>query len=430
MEAATRLRSTFMRVIASPGYQRYRQQRAHFLRRLRGRPPTVHYFHELADPYSHLAVQRLDDLRRRYDLPFEVHLTSPAADAYRGDAVRYAGWSLVDAASVAPGYGVDFPEPAKAPDPASVHAAALELESRVSGDDFAGYAIAVGQALWSGRYDRSADAASVFEPGNRLRARLGHYAGAMFHFDGEWYWGLDRLDHLERRLVAEGFGAGEPLVPRPRFPAANGCGTGLALEIFPSLRSPYTAIGFDRALALADRTGVEVRVRPVMPMMMRGVPAPRRKGSYIMFDAAREGRSHGVRFGPLVDPFGAPVRLAYSVYPLAAAAGLERAFISRYLRAAWIDGIDITISEGLRRVVEDIGLSWRDAEPLLGGGAAQALLEDNVRDMLDAGLWGVPSFRFSGGGAPAFSCWGQDRLWRLEQEIARRATGRDTGERA
>jgi 2-hydroxychromene-2-carboxylate isomerase len=51
-----------------------------------------------------------------------------------------------------------------------------------------------------------------------------------------------------------------------------------------------------------------------------------------------------------------------------------------------------------------------------------AVLDDNLQAMLTAGLWGVPSFRVTGGrDEAAFACWGQDRIWRIEAEIARRA---------
>ncbi|MEI7837638.1 MAG: class II fructose-bisphosphate aldolase, partial [Planctomycetota bacterium] len=33
-----------------------------------------------------------------------------------------------------------------------------------------------------------------------LRQDLGHYLGAMLFYGGQWYWGIDRLHHLERRL--------------------------------------------------------------------------------------------------------------------------------------------------------------------------------------------------------------------------------------
>ena len=191
----------------------------------------------------------------------------------------------------------------------------------------------------------------------------------------------------------------------------------ITLEYFPSLRSPYTAISFDRVMALADRTGVKLVFRPVMPMMMRGVPAPRAKQIYVMTDAAREGRAAGSPFGRMVDPFGEPVLRAFSLLPLMLAEGKVREFIGRYLQAAWVDGIDITTEKGLKQVVTDIGLDWQQARESMNNSQWEELLEANVNDMLDAGLWGVPSFRVISDGAPTFSCWGQDRLWRVEQEI-------------
>ena len=75
-----------------------------------------------------------------------------------------------------------------------------------------------------------------------LRQRLGHYLGATFYYGGEWYWGIDRLHHLERRLQTLGlahagvydvmFAPGEDL-QRPqmtRCPAP--------LDFFFSYRSP------------------------------------------------------------------------------------------------------------------------------------------------------------------------------------------------
>lgn len=419
MKLQTRLRSTFMRVVGSAAFQRSLHVRARLRRRLQGEPPVVHYFHEVADPYSQLAVQRLDALREKYSVAFEVHLTAPAAADYRGDAGRYPDWARMDAASIAPGYGVGFPADPVQPSQPSIETAASRLAAVVKDDSFAASAIELGDALWRGRGSEAGGDVSALEAGNRLRSAMGHYAGAMFWFDGEWYWGLDRLELLERRLIEEGYGSGEPLVPLPAFQAPAGAGA-LTLEVFPSLRSPYTAMSFDRAMALVDRTGINLVLRPVMPMMMRGVPAPRKKGTYIMFDAAREARRYGVPFGNFVDPFGPPVIMGFSLFPFAERQGRGRAYISRYLRAAWVEGIDITNEQGLKTVIEDIGLSWRDARERLGSDDATAMLEENVGEMLGAGLWGVPSFRVSGGNAPAFSCWGQDRLWRVEQEIANR----------
>jgi 2-hydroxychromene-2-carboxylate isomerase len=317
-----------MRVVASESYQRFIRWRARYRRAHSGEPPAVRYFHEVSDPFSHLAVQRLDALREKYSLTFHVHLASSAAPAYRGDAARYDEWARSDAASVAAGFGVKFPDAGILPKAPAINEAASLLQNRVGDHDFASAAIEIGRALWSGELE-GIETAPDLSAGNALRAELGHYAGAMFWFDGEWYWGLDRLELLEQRLIEEGFGEGEPLLRRPHIDVPAGSGKDLKLEVFPSLRSPYTAISFDRVMAIADNAAVEIEIRPVMPMMLRGVPAPRLK----------------------------------------------------------------------------------------------ALLEANVQDMLAAGLWGVPSFRLSGGDMPPFSCWGQDRLWRVAQEITKRSGG-------
>ena len=81
---------------------------------------------------------------------------------------------------------------------------------------------------------------------------------------------------------------------------------------------------------------------------------------------------------------------------------------------------------GLRRVVEGAGLAWEAAEERLGNPDWRDELERNrVALYEECGLWGVPSYRVSGGGLPDWSAWGQDRLWRVAQEIRRRAaTGR------
>ena len=84
----------------------------------------------------------------------------------------------------------------------------------------------------------------------------------MFYYAGEWYWGVDRLHYLEKRLAD----LGADLCPEapllmPRFEVEAGKhrdNGSLTLEIYPSLRSPYTAVVFDQTLKLAETTGVNL----------------------------------------------------------------------------------------------------------------------------------------------------------------------------
>ena len=64
------------------GEKRLKRNRArHEARRLAASAPhTVEYFHEAADPYSHLAAQVLADLLARYDIALQVRLVGPPAD--------------------------------------------------------------------------------------------------------------------------------------------------------------------------------------------------------------------------------------------------------------------------------------------------------------------------------------------------------------
>jgi 2-hydroxychromene-2-carboxylate isomerase len=415
--------------LASAEAERRRQRRGRLRRRLRGEGPRIEYFHQLDDPFSFLAVQRLDALAAAWDVELAAHLVPPATGAWLGDAERHPRWALTDARDVAPFFGVEAPGAAP-PDPDACLVAAARL-AQAPPSRFGALALELGRELWRGgglpapSPAQRADGEAALARGAARRERLGHYAGAMFFFDGDWYWGLDRLPHLEDRLAREGLGrsgARAPVVPTPTpEPLPGRDAANVTLELFPSLRSPYTAVSFRRALELAARSGVRLWLRPVMPMMMRGVPAPRRKQFYILSDAAREGRRHGVTIGRPVDPFGEPVRRALSLWSWVHETGRGAEFLAEYLDAAWLEGLDVTGDAGLLEVVRRAGLEPSEAAPRIGSDASDAVLRENVEAMLAAGLWGVPSFRVSGGDAPPLACWGQDRLWRIETEIARRA---------
>ncbi|HKI75106.1 MAG TPA: DsbA family protein [Pseudomonadales bacterium] len=422
MKPAMRIRSTLMGVLASPGFVRFRRRRARLRRRLRGERPAVHYFHQVDDPYSHLVVQKLETLRSRYPIPFDVHLVGSPGPAYQGDASRYTAWARRDAGSIAEFYDVHMPAGPVSPDPAEVHRANNLLAEKLADAGFASLACDIGEKLWSGQTlpveGSTGISLAALETGNRLRQMLGHYYGGMFYYDGEWYWGLDRVHLLEARLQTEGYGvAGDFCVPPPQAKPISGLNAGhVTLEYFPSLRSPYTAIGHQRVVDMVARTGVNLVLKPVIPMMMRGIPAPREKRLYIITDAAREARYYGVPFGRFADPIGEPVLRAFAHYPAAAAAGRGMDFVGAYLSAAFAKGIDISTPAGLARILASSGVA---AET--DSGDWRGILDENLQAMNDAGLWGVPSFRISDdSAAPPFSCWGQDRIWRLEIEIQRR----------
>lgn len=155
-------------------------------------------------------------------------------------------------------------------------------------------------------------------------------------------------------------------------------------------------------------------------MVMRGVPATREKGMYIFTDAAREARSAKVPFGNFYDPIGEPARSCYSLYPWACEQGRGNQLVSSFLNSAFIEGINMNNSRGLKKVVEKAGLDWSVAKTLVGQSGWQEILENNRLAMYEAGLWGVPSFRLlNKQGESVLALWGQDRLWLVAREIQR-----------
>jgi 2-hydroxychromene-2-carboxylate isomerase len=440
MSLTRRLMPYVSAALLSPRTRDTRRWVAERRRRLAGEPHRVRYFHQPDDPYSHLAAQVLGRLVERYDVMLEVHLAGPPPNAAAPERERLERFSRKDAADVAPAYGLEFPRDAAAPGEEAVAQAARLLAGAIEAESFVRDAQRIGAALWPGNAEapeRLADELPAADPeatrraleeGSDLRERTGHYLGAMFHYGSEWYWGVDRLHHLERRLEDLGLRrpgqpAG-PIVARPdpsREPAPRSSRR-LRLEYFPSLRSPYTSIAMRRVLELPERLPVEIVLRPVLPMVMRGLPVPRAKRLYIMLDTKREAELAGERFGPLCDPVGRPVERAFSLYPWARDQGRAAELLHSFTRAAFAEGVDTGTDAGLRHVVEGAGLSWEDARPHLDADDKwREELEENRRAMLDSGLWGVPSFRIPGDdGEPAFCTWGQDRIWLVEQELRRR----------
>ena len=331
-----------------------------------------------------------------------------------------------------------FPEHPQPLDASMVDLANAILAAQ-DNESFIECAAHVGDALWSGDTQRlqgladslgqasDGEREARLESGTARRTELKHYSGAMFYYGEEWYWGVDRLYHLEKRLAALGIDrepGEELLVPRPALEVGplqdNGS---LTLEVYPSLRSPYTSIAFDRAVKLAEDTGVKLMVRPVLPMVMRGVPATREKGFYIFSDTVREAREAGVPYANFYDPIGDPVRRCYSLYPWACQQGRGNELLSSFLSAAFAQGINTNNNRGLRTVVEAAGLDWSEAQQHLGESGWEGALEENRLAMYDAGLWGVPSFRLlDEQGQQLLALWGQDRLWLFAREIQRHLT--------
>ncbi|MBO6634053.1 DsbA family protein [Parvibaculum sp.] len=399
-------------------------------RRLTGGTPTVHYFHQADDPYSHVAVQMLAPLRERYRVAIKVWLVAPPDEAAAPEMELLKSYGRRDAARLAREYGLDFPEGAAAPDPALAARCTALLAQAIRKKSFTEIAVASGRALWTGdeaalsALEKEHGAASARDTeravarGTAKRRKLGHYLSGMFCFEGEWYWGVDRLNYLEERLAEAGLdrAAGTPMLAPWRDlelappPASTHCPV---IDYWFSFRSPYSWISVPRMRKLARHYNADLRLRFVLPMVMRGLPVPGRKRLYIMLDTKREAERAGIPFGTVVDSVGAGAERALAVLHKAIPLGKGEEFAESGCRAVFADGIDIASDSGLMRAAKRAGLSPETVTEALADESWRDAVEENRQALFEAGLWGVPSFRVDG--LPAH--WGQDRFWALEQDI-------------
>ncbi len=423
--------------LTSRSLREARRRLAAMRRRIRGAPVEVHYFHQVDDPYSQLAAQTLPSLVESYEIELVPHLVGAPPDEAAPEREKLEAFARKDAADIAPAYGLSFARPEGAPAPAAV-ALATRILAAAGRDDFVRHAAAIGEAVWAGDESRLHSLASdlplldepsaraVVEEGNRLRSELGHYLGGMFYCDPEWYWGVDRLHYLEERLGEMGRtrkGVAAPVVRRREGDAATAPAPRrrLQLEFYLSLRSPYTAISMSRVFDLGRRYPVDIILRPVLPMVMRGLPVPLAKRIYIVLDTKREADHAGIPFGRVCDPVGEPVERGFSLYHWARDQGRAEGYLQSFAESVFAEGVDAGSERGLQRIVERAGLSWQEAQRHRDDRGWREELEANREQLFSLGLWGVPSFRLLGDGAEQDFCtWGQDRLWLVEQEIQRR----------
>jgi len=401
-------------------------------RNAEGRAHVVEYFHQVDDPYSHLMAQIVAQFAESYDIEVVPHLIRATGGRSQPEEEKLAVWARRDCGLIAPHYGLSFPDNAGVVPEPELQQAANRALTKLGAKDFLNQVEGISTSLWS---DGSIDAGQVtveeaeaaLKAGSARLAELDHYSGAMLYYAGEWYWGVDRLFHLEERLRELGVckDPGQPYIaPRPELDVRGVDASGLQLHFFPSLNSPYTAIIYDNTIELSRACKINLHHKPVLPMVMRGVPAPPSKAAYIFFDVKRESEFLGVPFGNTVITIGEPTRQSYSLMPWAKSLGKDIELLSTLLRYAFAEGKGLHKQKYIKRAVEAVGLDWSEALKHLGGEDWKPFIEKHQDEMVEGmGLWGVPSYRLCGpDGEPDLEVWGQDRLWLVAAEIRRRAS--------
>ncbi len=402
-------------------------------RRLTGSPHELHYFHQVEDPYSHLMVQVLGEFVERFGLVLCPWVIGSIREDMLPAPEMLQEYGPKDAAALAELYNLDFPEnwSRGTPEQAEATGALLTTVAQGAPERFLTEALDLGKHYWRGAVcslpEAPADWPAVAE--DKL-TQLGHYLPGTIYYGGEWYWGIDRLDHLENRLIEAGLGHGPivydktwegvftPLLERPRQELPP-------LELYFSARSPYSYISLFQARRFADLADLELILRPVLPMVMRNMKVPLAKRLYIVNDAKREATKARLPFGNIADPVGPGIERSYAVayWVQQQHPDLLEIFFRSCLTGIASEGIDVATDQGLRKIVERVGLDWSQAKQSLLDTSWRDWVNQHREQMTQLGLWGVPTFRFG-----ELSVWGQDRFWLIRKKlnVYRQVRNRDT----
>lgn len=421
------LRTRVTALLTSRVYRQLRRSTAALIRRIKGQAPVVHYFHQVDDPYSDLAVRALPHLVGQYPITLVPHLVSAPDAGAAPEPQRLVEWSLRDAADLARALNLQSPHWQTAPDASAVVQAQAALAGITDPVRFADIVAKLQPAepdLAASDIPASDLADTALQEGNALRQALGHYLGGMFYFEGEWYWGLDRLPYLEQRLqtlsrnntVAPFVSRLECSVDETQAVPAH-TQQRPVLDLYFSFRSPYSWIALPRVFALARRYNAQLNLRFVLPMVMRGLPIPESKRLYIVSDTKREAERVGLPFGLIADPVGKPTERGLAVLHHAIQAGKGEAFALSFMRGVFAEGISARSDSGLLTLCTRAGITEAQMQAALADASWRSVAEANRGEMFALGIWGVPAFRVNKGSAH----WGQDRLWLLEQQL-RQAT--------
>ncbi|PKO66854.1 MAG: 2-hydroxychromene-2-carboxylate isomerase [Betaproteobacteria bacterium HGW-Betaproteobacteria-16] len=187
-------------------------------------------------------------------------------------------------------------------------------------------------------------------------------------------------------------------------------------------QSPWMYLGHARFTDIVQRTGAEVRVRPVdygqIFAVSGGLPLPKRapqRQAYRLVELRRFSEALGIPLNP--EPRHFPVAGDPAGWLITVVADQDGADAAMRLtgavgRAIWMQERNVADDSVLTELLEENGL---DASRLGQSKQAdvKARYDENTRLAIDAGVFGAPSYVIEG---EIF--WGQDRLDFVERRLA------------
>lgn len=381
-----------------------------------GNKPIADVYLSLNDPHSFMLVQVLADIEKRFNLTFKLYLVAETTPSSEVNIPLLKQWALKDANYIASKYSLSsvksFP---------TVKALVTGQQTWLLTVKNIQDALTVFNDTW---FDNYTDHFPLSTPvitaqinnQRRLFRRGSHATGSIF-FCGEWFLGIDRLEHLEFLLNEKGLSKENETVVYDKntlqlFDNKSVKSLETTLEAYISINSPFAYIGLIQAKKLSDKYQVPLVIKPLVPMSMRGVVMPEYKQRYMLLDAAREAKKLNISFKGYVNPLKQGVINTYKIFVFAEKNNKSYEFIEAAFEAVFVTELDLSLDKNIKKICAHAGISYEDAIEYGKDNDWQLWSDNNHLTLNNMGLWGVPCFKYN-----EVSCWGQDRLVQIEDAI-------------
>ncbi|MEL6872163.1 MAG: 2-hydroxychromene-2-carboxylate isomerase [Pseudomonadota bacterium] len=202
----------------------------------------------------------------------------------------------------------------------------------------------------------------------------------------------------------------------------DGHGDGVTVDYYISLNSPWTYLGAQRFLDLANTYGAKIKTKPArfadVFSATGGLPLGKRSAqrqAYRMMELRRWRRRLDTQIVLEPEHFPSDETAGVRLVIAAEVAGLDSARLSLEIgRELWERDHAIAEAAALRTACARAEI---DYDALQGGAPEDGDLDDiweqNTEEAISAGVFGAPSYVFPDGEI----MWGQDRLGFVEEKL-------------
>jgi len=387
-------------------------------------PAKAKVFLALNDPHSLILIQLLPELAKQFTIEFELYLISESLPEDVVSPKKWRQWSLNDANTLAQHFNLSSID--KLPDQKSlITGQQLWQIQRRSLED----ARDIFCQTWYGEFLEHFQSStpvinSQFKNQDMLLA-MGHFLPSTIFFCGEWFLGVERLEHFSNKLAKFKLQQNSSAIideisslkintvshiekNKNRTDIVNRT----PLIMYMSLRSPYSYLGFIQTLNICKHYQIPLVLKPVLPLMMRNLSVSKNKMQYIFLDSVREAELKKIPFNKFFDPLGQGVINCYQLFAFAQQQDKAQIYMETMFRAVYVEGIDLTSVNNLKRLCQQLDLDYQAALDFNQLNPWQEWAEINVAELEKLDFWGVPCFVYGN-----TKVWGQDRLWQIEQAI-------------